>query len=145
MQARTGSYNEENRTDLLANVFSGIVNMGCDVSRNGEPRTQSVPQSPNNRDRLFKSSWRQFGLLSCLDDETMQECISCMKVCYFDCVEAYCIFTFAIILTLDDLHRCKRFRKVKPSSNKDLLAQHCISWTWALRASQLSTMTFKSA
>jgi hypothetical protein len=99
MQARTGSYNEENRTDLLADVFSGIVNMTCDISRSGEPRSQSVPQSPNNRDRLFKSSWRQFGLLSCLDDETMQECISFMKVCYNGCVDAY--FRLQGILTFD--------------------------------------------
>jgi hypothetical protein len=97
MQGHTGSYNvsrraheahEEKRTDFLTDVFSSFINL----TRNEEAPIweQGRTQDPNNRDRLFKSSWRQFGLLSCLDDETMQECVSCMKVrrCC-DCVDAY--------------------------------------------------------
>ena len=97
MQAGTGSCkvskrsheaHEEKGTDFLADVFSCF---------NQPTRFEETPiweqgrtQDPNNRDRLFKSSWRQFGLFSCLDDETMQECVSCMKVgrCC-DCVDAY--------------------------------------------------------
>jgi hypothetical protein len=97
MQGCTGSYNgsrraheahEEKRTDILTDVFSSFINL----TRNEEAPIweQGRTQDPKNRDRLFKSSWRQFGLLSCLDDETMQECVSCMKVkrCC-DCVDAY--------------------------------------------------------
>jgi hypothetical protein len=44
---------------------------------------------------------------------------------------------------IQELHRCNHLPKVQPSSRKDLLVQRCTSWTWALRASQLSKMTFK--
>jgi hypothetical protein len=40
--------------------------------------------------KLVKACWNQFGLFSCLDDKTMQECVSCMKVRFYcDCVDAY--------------------------------------------------------
>ena len=86
-QGRTGSYDgsrrahephQEKRTDFLTDVFSSFINL----TRYAENPIWAPgrTQDPNNRDRLFKSSWRQFGLLSCLDDETMQQCLSCMKV-----------------------------------------------------------------
>jgi hypothetical protein len=150
MQGCTGSYNgsrraheahEEKRTDFLTDVFSSFINL----TRNEEAPIweQGRTQDPNNRDRLFKSSWRQFGLLSCLDDETMQECVSCMKVrrCC-DCVDAY--FRVAKSnMTFKELHRCNHLPKVQPSLKMDLLAQPCTSWTWALRASQSSKMKLK--
>jgi hypothetical protein len=47
-------------------------------------------------------------------------------------------------MTSKELHRCNHLPKVQPSSKEDVLAQPCTSWTWALRASQLSKMKLKS-
>ena len=120
MQGCTGSYNgsrraheahEEKRTDFLTDVFSSFINL----TRNEEAPIweQGRTQDPKNRDRLFKSSWRQFGLLSCLDDETMQECVSCMKV-----RRCCTVLTHIFVLqrmTFKELHRCNHLPKVQPS------------------------------
>jgi hypothetical protein len=151
MQARTGSYNvsrrareahEEKRTDFLTDVFSSFINL----TRNEEAPIweQGRTQDPNNRDRLFKSSWRLFGLFRALDDETMQECVSCMKVRrYSDAAATVLMHIFVLKYDFKELHRCNHLPKVRPLSKEDLLAQRCTSWTWGLRASQLSKMTHK--
>ena len=81
----------EGHTDFLTDVFSGFfksagpqhfIPENADSFSFSWPRNEENPMwvRRNSREKLFKSSWRQFGLLSCLDDKTMQECVSCMKV-----------------------------------------------------------------
>jgi CRP-like cAMP-binding protein len=44
---------------------------------------QHETQAPTHEElQLVKACWSQFGLFSCLDDETMLECAKCMMVCY---------------------------------------------------------------
>ena len=98
VSSRAHEAHKEMRADFLTDVFSSIFSL---------PRTEENPMwahhigptTPrNSRERLFKSSWRQFGLLSGLDDKTMQECVSCMKVRrYCDCVDA----NFRVVSTYD--------------------------------------------
>jgi hypothetical protein len=53
---------------------------------------QHETQAPTHEElQLVKACWSQFGLFSCLDDETMLECAKCMLVCYC-CIFTDCIF-----------------------------------------------------
>ena len=135
VSSRAHKAHQELPTDFLTDVFSGFFSL---TSNEENP----MWARRNSRERLFKSSWRQFGLLSCLDDKTMQECVSCMKVRRCETVLSH-IFVLQS-MTFKELHRCNHLPKVQPSSEKDPLGQHCTSWTWALHASQMSKMTLSA-